>query len=72
METNIVNKEDTPCYDLLVHRILVVEDDPRTAETTKLYLERTEVRKHTAPAQPALIATVFGCGYQCLGKRHDD
>ena len=24
---------------LLVHRILVVEDDPRTAETIKLYLE---------------------------------
>jgi hypothetical protein len=51
-----------------VHRILVVEDNPHTAETTNLYLERTEVRKYTAPAQPALIATVFGCRYAVARK----
>ena len=39
MQTTIVNKVYTACYDLLVPRILVVEDDPRTAESIKLYLE---------------------------------
>jgi two-component system OmpR family response regulator len=89
-----------------VHRIPVAADDPRTAETLKLYLEQDSFEARLAshclaalnacraalpaertvgghianlrrkiesnPAQPALIATVFGAGYKWLGERHAD
>lgn len=96
-----------------MHRILVVEDDPRTAGTISLYLEHdgfetrvapSAVRRAAAspapifwhaflagitkepgaqwtctslrkiegnPAQPALIATVFGAGYKWMGEHHE-
>jgi DNA-binding response OmpR family regulator len=61
---------------LLVHRILVGEDDPRTVEAIMLYLKHdgfdARVAADGLAALESCRATVFGAGYKWIGWRRED